>query len=209
MARARGGLGLQPVVGVLTACSLLLAARPAPAAPPVPPSVRLSYVLGRGAEQCPPEAALRRGVAARLGRDPFRAEGAQLVSIRVEATRAGLAATVEVRDAAGKAVGTRTVASSRRDCAELAAAVELAVAIAIDPLSFNRPTSDRWEEPPLPADRIPPPPPFTSSPPRDEPRAEPPPAAVRRTPTSPRSARPPVVLVAAADVMAVIGALTR
>ena len=140
MVRARTvRLELRPLGALLLAYALAFVSSPAAATPPM--QVRLSYALGAGALQCPPEAALRRGVAARLGRDPFRSDAAQLVAVRVEATRAGLTATVEVRDAAGGLVGKRTVEASRWDCAELAAAVELA-ADAMDGVRALRPTGE-------------------------------------------------------------------
>ncbi|HEY3356649.1 MAG TPA: hypothetical protein VGQ83_25585 [Polyangia bacterium] len=123
-----------------------------------PAPVRLVFERGPGAEHCPAADALRAGVAGRLGRDPFRADAPRLVRAVIARTGARLAATVEVRGADGKPVGQRAFRSRNNDCVELAAAVELAIAIAIDPFALSRRGVDTWEEPIIPPVVLAPPP---------------------------------------------------
>lgn len=107
------------------------------------PSVRLLYTRGPGAEACPDQGAVRDAVAARLGYVPFDERAARLVIVAVASASPTLRARIELRDSAGTIVGLRELSSSTRDCTELAAAVELALSIAIDPLSFTRPAGPR------------------------------------------------------------------
>jgi hypothetical protein len=109
--------------------------------------VRLLYTRGPGAEACPDLAAVRDAVAARLGYVPFDERAARLVIVAVASASPTLHARIELRDPSGKIVGLRELSSTSKDCKELASAVELALSIAIDPLSFTRPprapTSER------------------------------------------------------------------
>ncbi len=127
------------------------------------PAVRLSYSLGAGAERCPTEEALREAVAARLGRDPFGEDG-DAIAVHVEREGKELVAVIEMGGG-----GRRRLASRATDCAELAAAIQLAVAITIDTLDLTRkpPTPQSPPEPELPPE-LPPEPPLA---PPDEPRA--------------------------------------
>ncbi|WP_394822191.1 hypothetical protein [Pendulispora albinea] len=124
-----------------------------------PSRVKLVYARGAGAEKCPDEETLRNGVSGRLGRDPFDDHAERTVIARVSRARRTLRTRIEVRDASGELAGERELSSQGKDCAELAAATELAIAIAIDPLGAMEPKPPRpiviKEEPP-PA---PPPPP--------------------------------------------------
>jgi hypothetical protein len=123
-------------------------------------SVRFRYVLGRGAEQCPDIGAMREAVAARLGYVPWHPAGARTILVAVAADGGGLRARVELRDGAGSVTGVRELFSPSRDCNELTAAVELAISIAIDPLSLTR-----RPPPPAPAhDREPVPEPGRAAP---------------------------------------------
>lgn len=132
-------------------------------------AARLSYERPAGVENCPAEATVRDAVAARLGYDPFRPAAERTVTARIQrvpGAPVALFAVVELRDAAGKVVGTRSLAS--QDCAELAAAMALAVSIAIDPLVLSRPQPANLPPVvvlPLPA----PPPPPPAPPPRPSP----------------------------------------
>ena len=113
--------------------------------------VRFSYERGSGTSSCPDEAAVRGAVAERLGYDPFAGDAPESVVVKLKRTDRGLRAEVEIRDRSGHATGARSLdsASARNDCTELASALALAVALAIDPLLIARP-------PPEPA--CPPPP---------------------------------------------------
>jgi hypothetical protein len=122
------------------ALAALLLAHPAASAD-VPRQVRLEYERQEGASACPEEAAIRTGVAGRLGYEPFRERAADL--LRATLRRAGnqLEARIELLDGQGNLRAQRRLVSRGRDCAELAASVELAIAIAIDPMASAAPAS--------------------------------------------------------------------
>lgn len=121
-----------------------------------PPALRLTYSRGEGAASCPDEQALRESVAARLGRDPFRADGHGTVSATLTRGPRGLRAVVELRDRSGRVTGSRLLTTARKDCQELAAAMALAICIAVDPLVLSRVLPPK-EPPPPPPPPAPPP----------------------------------------------------
>ena len=98
-------------------------------------TARLSYVRGKGAESCPDEPSMRGSVAERLGYDPFEAKASKLVAVAIVRDGSGFHAQIEVRDEAGKVLGKRRLDSKGGDCGELAGAVSLDIAIAIDPIA--------------------------------------------------------------------------
>jgi hypothetical protein len=103
-----------------------------------PPTAQLRYARGELSE-CPDEQALRDSIAARLGYDPFRPDGRVVVRVEISRARDVVRADVVLLDApTGKVTGRKTITSSRRDCSELASAVELAVSIAIDPMHLSQ-----------------------------------------------------------------------
>jgi hypothetical protein len=109
----------------------LLAPRPAVAAGPE--TAELEYTRPAELSACPDEAAFRKRVAERMGRNPF-AVGASR-KIKVLFTRAGATLTALVRvEEAGKPRGERRI-ETRAGCEELASGAALAVSIAIDPLA--------------------------------------------------------------------------
>jgi hypothetical protein len=116
------------------------------------PEIRFSWELGMGAESCPSEDALRDAVAARLGYFPFTRDADR--TLRASVTRMGdrLIGTIRLEDATGELIGERTLEGEAGDCHELSRALQLAIAIAIDPTVITRPT-------PPPAEPAPPPPP--------------------------------------------------
>jgi hypothetical protein len=113
----------------------VLAARPAAAK--APPAVRFVYERDASAADCPDADIVRYAVRARLGFDPFH-EPAD-ITIRASVSRAGeeLRAAILLADESRKE-GERHLVSRRADCSELASAMELALSIAIDPLSVAR-----------------------------------------------------------------------
>jgi hypothetical protein len=155
------------VVERALALALLLAtgrarADPAPAGPAPPDAAhtaRLAFVRGSGAEGCPDEEALRGAVARRLGYDPFRADAPRSLEASVRVVGSALHGVVRLRDATGVALGTRYLSEAVDGCAELVAAMALAISIAIDPkvLVSSAPPS--------------PPPPVTAPPPGRAPPA--------------------------------------
>lgn len=104
--------------------ALLLSA--APASSPV----RLLYVATD--TQCPAKERLISAVVARLGTVPFADDATETVEVRVLRSGEALTAQVSRYGPAGES-GRRELSSPTLDCSELFRALELAVAIAIDP----------------------------------------------------------------------------
>lgn len=86
-----------------------------------------------GAANCPDRATLESAIAARLGYSPFKTDAVATVVAKVVAAGTGLSATVESFDGRGTRTGRRTFDSPTQDCSELAASIELAITIAVDP----------------------------------------------------------------------------
>jgi hypothetical protein len=109
----------------------------------VPRTVQLDYERQEGAAGCPDDVAIRIGVAARLGYDPFREKSDDRLRATVHQVGHVLEARIELADAQGHVRARRRLLSRNRDCAELAAAVELAIVLAIDPMvSAQRPSDE-------------------------------------------------------------------
>ncbi len=142
---------------LLSLCCAAAVARAEPVS--VSGSARLRYELGPGADGCPDEQALRNAVAARLGYDPFSDAAPRTLRARVESAGAERVATVRMEGADGKSLGERRLTSRAADCGELAAAMQLAITIAIDPLVLTRPAPELTPPPPPVVDTPPPPPP--------------------------------------------------
>jgi hypothetical protein len=109
------------------------------AAAAAPRPVTLSYLRDPGAEACPDERWIRQAVSARLGADPFVEAGEVRIEARISKAARGLIGTIAVTDNAGARLGRRELASATGDCLELASAMELAMAIAVDPQYLTRP----------------------------------------------------------------------
>lgn len=107
-----------------------------------PRFVRLEYERLEGATACPEDAVIRAGVAARLGYEPFRDLAPDRLRATLRTAGQGLEARIEMVDARGNLKAARRLTSRNRDCSELAASVELAIAIAIDPMGGPRPRDD-------------------------------------------------------------------
>jgi hypothetical protein len=126
---------------MLGACLLAASVVGSAAANAGPRAVHLVYNRGAGAEQCPSQAELQQGIIARLGRDPFWGRGARQVWITISRSGTELVATIAAQAEDGGAAQVRAVTSRRAECGELASAVELALAIAIDPVAaMGRPS---------------------------------------------------------------------
>jgi hypothetical protein len=107
-----------------------------------PRFVRLEYERLEGAAACPEDAVIRAGVAARLGYEPFRDLAPDRLRATLRTAGQGLEARIEMVDGRGNLKAARRLTSRNRDCSELAASVELAIAIAIDPMGGPRPRDD-------------------------------------------------------------------
>ncbi|MHB8877705.1 MAG: hypothetical protein ACYC8T_28780, partial [Myxococcaceae bacterium] len=114
--------------------------------------------------RCPDERWVRQAVAARLGFDPFQAEADIQVEVRISQPGKGLAASIQVTRRDGQRLGHRDFTSVAGDCPELASAVELAIAIAVDPQYLARPAQAAAPQPPLPSPPAPPPQPPPAAP---------------------------------------------
>jgi hypothetical protein len=129
----------------LAVIALALFASPAWAAP----ATRLVYAREPGAEKCADEGALRSAVAARLGYDPFFPWAKTTPTVNVRREGGAYRAHVALIDDKGLARGTRDLADTRDDCAELLPAMALGISIALDMLD-PRPPAPPPPEPPKP-----------------------------------------------------------
>jgi hypothetical protein len=117
----------------LAACVLLMSTV-ASAQLRTPERVRFVWQRGPGTETCPGQAELGRRIAARLGRDPFVDDAERSVEARVERVGEDWRVEVRVVDREGRPIASREpLESTAADCAALADAVVLSVALAIDP----------------------------------------------------------------------------
>jgi hypothetical protein len=191
----------------LLALSALVFAAPRFASADVPttPSARLELTRGAGTSGCPTDDEIRNAVSGRLGYDPFRLDAQRLVSATIAREGRGLTVTIAVRDAAGRAAGSRQLSSAQNDCAELASAMTLAISIAIDPLAFTRAAPPPSAPPPAPPAPVSPPPQVDAPPPAAPvPDAHPPaPTAQSAPPVPPPPPTPAVSETEAAPVDAV------
>jgi hypothetical protein len=92
---------------------------------------------GEALGNCPTENMVRNAVSERLGYIPWRPEAPMTVETTFKVRSDIIHAHIAVLDETGALVGERHI-RSRENCMEVAKAVELAVAIAIDPLSIDR-----------------------------------------------------------------------
>lgn len=105
--------------------------------------IRFNYRQQAAQADCPNEERLRDGVSARLGRNPFDSSASKTVSAEVEPDVRGLVAVILVADGDGSVIGERAIRSEFNDCSELAAAMEFAIAVAIDPFARARSLASR------------------------------------------------------------------
>jgi len=153
-----------------------------------PPSARLVFNRGAGAESCPSEAEMRAVVARRLGFDPFDDDAPKQIHCALERSGGLFRAHIKVATASAAPAAERRLVSPRKDCAELAAAVELALSVAINPASAGQPAD--VEPPRARAAPVEPKPAPAAGPPVEAPPAPPPPPA-RVTPAPAITRSPP------------------
>lgn len=137
------------------------------------PTARLE-VDREAATTCPDAAAITDAVTGRLGYDPFVAAGGDLrISVHFARNISGVSGQVLAFDAAGDPKGEKTIASKRGDCAEVAQAVTLTIALLLDPRSglVARPPPSKPEPDPLAPVAPPVAPPVPATPPSFVPRA--------------------------------------
>lgn len=129
--RRRSSLAaLAAIASLVWGPSVAIAAPPAPARK----GARITWVRGIDAEKCVGRTGLEEDVKARLGYDPFALPSELAIEgtvVRVSPT--GFRAELVVRDASGKALGSRQLSSREADCRSLGEAVAVAITVAIDP----------------------------------------------------------------------------
>lgn len=112
------------------------------------PIFELSVVRGEGAGSCPSGAEFERRVSTRLGRVPFTANAEQVIEATLTRREEGWRASITLRDASGVVRGQRELEASGTDCAPLAEATTLALALTIDPDAALAPPGTSEASPP-------------------------------------------------------------
>jgi hypothetical protein len=126
------------------------------AAAPAPRGVHLSWVRDATAAGCPNAAAIEAQVVARLGEDPFALPPGQFIEALVAHPADAFQVTIAMRGLDGRLIGNRTLSSGARDCASIATAAALTIAILIDPEAIASVPPAPPPPPPV-APRAPPP----------------------------------------------------
>jgi hypothetical protein len=139
------------------------------------PSVRLVYVRGTGAEQCPAESAVRAAVSARLGYDPFLNGARENLLVEIQRGPRAFRVVVKLIGADSRPRGVREISVGGDACSAVIDALALSISLTIDASA-----------PPAPRAQAAPPPPAITPPPAQPAAtlvvtAQPPPEA-RRAP---------------------------
>ena len=166
--KVSGRLSRHGAAAWLAALGVLLAPRGAPAEPL---TFRLSWVRGVGAEACPNAEQLAAAVEARLGRAAFSEPALRHIEGSVGRAEGSWRVQLRVIGADNVVLGSRELEAHGPDCASIADAASLAVALTIDPHALDeRPELQRGvpAEVPVPA---PPPAPAPPVPPAPTPPA--------------------------------------
>ncbi len=178
----------------LLSVALAIAARASPAPPRPPEFVRLAVTRDARSVRCPDAPAMSALLHDRLRRDAVRDDAVTAASLRFTRERTRYVATLRLYRP-GLRPTLRQLHSVGDDCARLADAASLVLALAIDPLRALRPDPAPAPDPvvappPVPVEPTPPtavvepaPPPPLPAPPA--PAAPPPPPAPRPRPASP------------------------
>jgi hypothetical protein len=109
--------------------------------------VHLSWVRTETAAQCPDASRLEAEVTRRLGRPVFGDPARFSIEVSVSKTDAVWKADIEMRNAEGASMGSRTVTSEATSCASLASAASLAMALLLERYV---PAAPQPEAPPTP-----------------------------------------------------------
>ncbi len=126
---------------------------PCAAADESPATLRMVWVRGAGGESCPDGDELARRVTARLGRSVFSSAARAAIEGFVERDDQRWTARVFLRDESGALQGSRLLATSSGDCSALSAAIELVIALFLDPDASLGPVSS--SDPPAPLGALP------------------------------------------------------
>ena len=95
--------------------------------------VQLHWQRGADAQSCPAQAELEQLVRLRLGRNPFNSSSPRTLEASIEHQGSAWHVELHIRDSYGPTQGHRVFDISADSCAQVADAVGLAVALAIDP----------------------------------------------------------------------------
>ena len=118
-------------------------------------SAHLSWVRAPAAVSCGDAGAVQADVARRLGRDPFAEPSRLFIEAMVTREGSEWRAELEMRDAAGESLGSRTVVSDVPSCASLVSAAGLSIALMLDHEAARNPPPSPAPPPPPPVDREP------------------------------------------------------
>lgn len=162
MGAASRPVPIRSPLSLLCVVILLLLSRQAPAANA---SYRLQLVRAEGAGSCPSAEQIERDVSARLGRNPFTAQGERGIEIVLQRGESAWQARLYLRVDAAETDAARLIESEAAECSELGQSVALAVALAIAPELPPEPPP----APPPPAPEPCPPPPPPPPPPEERP----------------------------------------
>lgn len=101
--------------------------------------VALQYEVDASTRGCWDEAKFRRGVAHRIGYDPFRQDAPLSVRVHVGGSALAVDGQVEWRDASGSGLGERAFVAKDGNCAKLMTEMSFAVGLQIEFLRLKTP----------------------------------------------------------------------
>ena len=103
--------------------------------------VRLSFVRAENAADCITALTLEREIVRRMGRNPFEGDARQWIEGIIERQSGYIELQLFERDAEGRTVGSRRLREQPGDCHRMDDAIELAIALIIDPTAVLAPAS--------------------------------------------------------------------
>lgn len=201
-------MSAHPAAAFALSLSLALAAARTTAQPRPPEAVRLTVTRDARSLRCPDAASVSALLRGRLHREAVRDDASADASLRFVRERTRYAVTLALRRA-GQRATIRRLHAEGDDCARLADAAALVLALAIDPLHARTPVATPTPPAPSPVEA----PPVTETPPvaGTPPVAETPPILesppVLETPPAPPRPRPRVVTSAPRPASLQIAAL--
>ncbi|MRG93816.1 hypothetical protein [Polyangium spumosum] len=156
--------------GTVLAASLCLLAAPASAQE----TYRLDYLRGSGTDNCPSEAAFRAAITREVGRDPFRSDAPNLLTVIFRRSDKIVRVGIVAKSASGSEVHAPEHEKPAWKCAELLHHASFSAGMLIDPIEVpesEQPVVAAAASPPPP--QTPPPPPPEPPPPSPAPRPRP------------------------------------
>ncbi len=104
--------------------------------------VTLRYQVDASTRGCWDEVKFRRGVARRIGYDPFKGDAPLVVGIHVGGTAQAVDGKVEWHDSGGASVGERTFVAKDGNCGKLMTEMSFAVSLQIEFLRMKSPKAE-------------------------------------------------------------------